>query len=248
MTRRRAARRADAARDLPAAVRGGDQGGRRRLGDVLVPALNGQYACENQHLLEDVLKRDWAFRGFVLTDYGAAKSTVNSLNNGLDLDIWPAIAYRPELVNAALATSQASEARSTSTSAGILRTLFAFGFFDRDAYADDTTLDRPGRARRGGGRPRAGGHRSCSRTTARSCRSTPARTGKLALIGPEADAIKDGGGSSAIDEFKLTTPKQGDRGAARRGQGRVRRRLGRRARGRGRQGARTSPWSSSATG
>ena len=40
------------------------------------PRVNGQYACENQHLLEDVLKRDWGFPGFVLTDYGAAKNTV----------------------------------------------------------------------------------------------------------------------------------------------------------------------------
>ena len=63
--------------------------------------LNGQYACENQHLLEDVLKGEWDFKGFVLTDYGANKSTANALNNGLDLDIWPGIAYRPELVTAA---------------------------------------------------------------------------------------------------------------------------------------------------
>jgi len=108
------------------------------------PRVNGQYACENQHLLERVLKGDWDFRGFVLTDYGAAKSTVNSLNNGLDLDIWPAIAYQPALVRAALASGQASEAAVDEHVGRILRTLFAFGFFDREAHVDDTSqIDQP---------------------------------------------------------------------------------------------------------
>ncbi|MDP9385940.1 MAG: hypothetical protein M3P50_12060 [Actinomycetota bacterium] len=141
------------------------------------PRVNGAYACENQHLLEEILKRDWRFPGFVLTDYGAAKSTANSLNNGLDLDIWPAIAYRPELVNAALATSQATESAVDEHVRRILRTLFAFGFFDRPAYADDTRqIDQAAHdAAAADVEQRAS---SCSRTTARSCRSTPpGRTG-----------------------------------------------------------------------
>ena len=36
----------------------------------------------------------------------------------------------------------------------------------------------------------------------------PGGVSKVAVIGPEADSIKDGGGSSAINEFKLTTPRQ----------------------------------------
>ena len=170
--------------------------------------VNGQFACENRHLLEDVLKRDWAFRGFVLTDYGAAKSTAGSLNNGLDLDIWPAIAYRPELVGAALATGQVSDATVDEHVGRILRTLFAFGFFDRAAYADDTgSIDQAA-------------HDAVAAEVEQQgivllenddaiLPLDAARIGRLALIGPEADVIKDGGGSSAIDEFRLTTPKDG---------------------------------------
>ena len=51
------------------------------------------------------------------------------------------------------------------------------------------------------------GHRPAAQRRRRCCRSTPAKVGKVALIGPEADEIKDGGGSSAIDEFRITTPK-----------------------------------------
>ncbi|MDX6649341.1 MAG: beta-glucosidase [Solirubrobacteraceae bacterium] len=180
-----------------------------RAGSVMCsyPRVNGQYACENSHLLEDVLKGDWGFRGFVLTDYGAAKSTSNSLNNGLDLDIWPAIAYRPELVNASLASGQASEATVDEHVRRQLRTLFAYGFFDRPAYVDDTSkIDQSAHGAEAAAIEEQGvvllkNERALLPLDA-------ARVGKVALIGPEADAIKDGGGSSAIDEFKLTTPRQ----------------------------------------
>ena len=37
--------------------------------------VNGDYACENKWLLTDVLKKDWKYTGFVLSDWGAAHST-----------------------------------------------------------------------------------------------------------------------------------------------------------------------------
>lgn len=46
--------------------------------------LNGEYACENHHLLSDVLKHDWGFKGFVQSDWGATHSTVKAIDAGLD--------------------------------------------------------------------------------------------------------------------------------------------------------------------
>ena len=37
--------------------------------------LNGHYACENEPLIQDILERDWGFKGYVLADYGAAHDT-----------------------------------------------------------------------------------------------------------------------------------------------------------------------------
>ena len=47
-------------------------------------ALNGDYACENKYLLTDVLKKDWAFPGFVVSDWWATHSTVKASAAGLD--------------------------------------------------------------------------------------------------------------------------------------------------------------------
>ena len=169
------------------------------------PRVNGAYACENQHLLEDVLKGDWGFKGFVLTDYGAAKNTVNSLNNGLDLDIWPGVAYRPELVNAALASGQAPEASVDEHVRRILRTLFAFGFFDRDAYVDDSTkIDQDAHHAAAADIEQQG--IVLLENDEALLPLDAASAGKVAVIGPEADVIRDGGGSSAINESKTTTP------------------------------------------
>jgi beta-glucosidase len=46
--------------------------------------VNGTYACENPHLLNEVLKRDWGFQGFVMSDWWATHSTAAAANAGLD--------------------------------------------------------------------------------------------------------------------------------------------------------------------
>ncbi len=46
--------------------------------------VNGAHACQNEWLLQRVLKGDWGFRGYVMTDWGAQRDTVKDANAGLD--------------------------------------------------------------------------------------------------------------------------------------------------------------------
>ncbi len=46
--------------------------------------LNGDYACENKYLLTDLLKKDWKFKGFVLSDWGGTHSAEKASAAGLD--------------------------------------------------------------------------------------------------------------------------------------------------------------------
>jgi beta-glucosidase len=46
--------------------------------------VNGFYACENDWLLNQVLKTDWGFKGYVMSDWGATHSTIPAALNGLD--------------------------------------------------------------------------------------------------------------------------------------------------------------------
>ena len=46
--------------------------------------VNGPYACEHDHLLNKVLKGDWGYKGYVMSDWGATHSTIPAALHGLD--------------------------------------------------------------------------------------------------------------------------------------------------------------------
>jgi len=50
-------------------------------------AVNGSFAAENRKLLTDILRTEWGFDGFVVTDWGAVKDRVKGLLVGLDLEM-----------------------------------------------------------------------------------------------------------------------------------------------------------------
>jgi beta-glucosidase len=165
--------------------------------------LNGQYACENHHLLSDILTHEWGFKGYVLADYGAAHNTGASLTNGLDFEPWPGVAYHPAAVKAMLAAGRASMRDVDGHVGRILRTLFAFGFFDRDAYKnDDAQIDKPAHA------ATAQGIEESAITLLENRGALPLEQSKLktvAVIGKDADAFKSGGGSGAVTPFASTS-------------------------------------------
>lgn len=49
--------------------------------------VNGEYASQNDYLLNDILKDEWGFEGFVVSDWGAVDERVPSLANGLELEM-----------------------------------------------------------------------------------------------------------------------------------------------------------------
>ncbi len=49
--------------------------------------LNGTYTGENEYLLTDILRREWGFEGFVISDWGAVNERVDALKAGLELEM-----------------------------------------------------------------------------------------------------------------------------------------------------------------
>jgi beta-glucosidase len=89
---------------------------------------NGQYGCENNHLLNDVLKGDWKFPGFVMSDWWATHSTATAANNGLDQE-QPNQHYFAGL-EAAITSGQVSQSRLDNMVHRILRSMYEVGIFD----------------------------------------------------------------------------------------------------------------------
>jgi beta-glucosidase len=59
--------------------------------------VNSDYACEDSYLLRDVLKNDWGFNGFVLSDWGGTHSTEKASAAGLDQEQPMANYFGPKL-------------------------------------------------------------------------------------------------------------------------------------------------------
>jgi beta-glucosidase len=170
------------------------------------PRVNGAFACENGFLLQQVLRDDWGFKGFVLADYGAAKTTAPSLNNGLDFDPWPGISYSPASVNAALMTGQAEFERVNEHVRAILRTLFAYGFFDREAFVyDDNQIDKEKHLR--AAQRIEEGAITLLRNKRRTLPLRPRKLDSIALIGRNAEEFTTGGGSANVKPFMFESPR-----------------------------------------
>ena len=70
--------------------------------------VNGAYMCENDVLLNRILKQEWGFTGFVTSDFGATHSTVASANAGLDLEM-PTGVYFDTLLESAVTSGQVAQ-------------------------------------------------------------------------------------------------------------------------------------------
>jgi beta-glucosidase len=95
--------------------------------------VNKVYACESDYLLNQVLKQDWGYKGFVLSDWGAVHSTVAAALNGLDQES----AFNVDsqdffgaALKQAVADGSVPAARLHDMVHRILRAMFAKGLFD----------------------------------------------------------------------------------------------------------------------
>ena len=88
--------------------------------------VNGYLAAHNQHLLRDILKGDWNFDGFVVSDWGAAvEDTVAAALGGLDLEMPGPAHFGPKLARAVRA-GKVPESMVDEAVTRLLRQLFRF--------------------------------------------------------------------------------------------------------------------------
>jgi beta-glucosidase len=99
--------------------------------------INAVYACENHWLLDQVLKHDWHYRGFVMSDWGAVHSAAKSALGGLDQEsageTFDKQVYFDKPLRAAVASGEVPQSRIDDMARRILRSLFAAGAIDHPA-------------------------------------------------------------------------------------------------------------------
>jgi len=87
--------------------------------------INGVYACENEQTLKTMLKGYYNFSGFVVSDWGACHSTLDSINHGLDIEMPDGKFLAPENIRRAIAAGQLQESQVDESCRRILSSYFA---------------------------------------------------------------------------------------------------------------------------
>jgi beta-glucosidase len=173
--------------------------------------VNGTYACEHPGLLRRILKQEWGFRGFVVSDWFATQSTAASVRAGLDLEMPGPPRHLDEKLVAAVEAGEVDEADVDEAASRLLSAIVRFA-------ADDPAADTSEEAERAVDRP---AHRALAREIARESivllknegallPLDPATLGRVALIGPNAGvAALQGGGSSRVNPHRAVSALAG---------------------------------------
>jgi beta-glucosidase len=171
--------------------------------------INGRYADESHRLLTEILKREWGFRGAVISDFSlGTHGTVSSLRAGLDVELPGAQLFAPAMVRAAIAAGRLRTADVDAAVRRVLRTLFAFGVPDRAAFRNRGPGATP-RTRRSAARELAERGIVLLRNRRRALPLDGRRVRSLAVIGDAARAYEAGGGSSNVSPPASVTPLEG---------------------------------------
>ncbi len=104
--------------------------------------INGVHACENRHLLTDILRNEWGFRGFVMSDWGAVHSTVPTVLSGMDIEMGSGKYLDDELIEA-VRNGDVPESVLDNMVRRILRVMFTTGLFDQKIIVDGNWTDSP---------------------------------------------------------------------------------------------------------
>lgn len=177
--------------------------------------VNGAYCTANAHLLDEILKDEWGFNGFVVSDWGAVHETVGPALAGMDLEMDganPSGTYwgSDKLLNAVQSGAVPVELIDDKVRR-ILRALLATGIMDAPWDSPNRPMNE---------------HNSLVREIARSGIVLLKNEGSLLPLDPQASqtiavlgsryatAGTGGGGSSAVTPYYSVSPLQGLRSAA----------------------------------
>ena len=166
--------------------------------------LNGVYCSMDEGLLAGILRGEWGFEGFVVTDWFGALSTEQSPRAGVDLEMpGPGRAYGPALAQA-VRDGVVAEAEVDTLVRRYLGVLEHLGVLDAPPPGPSASLDRPEH------RDLARDASVASMVLLRNEGVLPLDTStvrQVAVIGPNAERAQlMGGGSAALAPHYVISP------------------------------------------
>jgi beta-glucosidase len=165
--------------------------------------INGVWACENENLLTEILRDQLHFEGFIMSDYGATHTTLDSFQAGLDQE-QPSGTFFGQALKDLVDNGTISEAEIDTRVLRILTPMFALGLFDHPVSTAGFNEASDARVAQ---RVAEG-----SMVLLKNDGSLPLSARSLdsiAVIGADADTDVAGGGSSLVVGTRSISPLEG---------------------------------------
>lgn len=160
--------------------------------------INGVYASENHRLLTEILRDEWGFDGYVMSDWGAVNQRVDGLKAGLELEMPGGNRANDEKIIKAVQNGELDESVLDEACERMLTVLYRYVEQKKDGVVFDRDADH-----------------EVARRVASQCmvllrneeNILPLqKEQKVAFIGKFAQAPRyQGGGSSHINSHKVTS-------------------------------------------
>jgi beta-glucosidase len=188
--------------------------------------VNGVHCAENAYLLTDVLKKEFGFKGLVISDWGSTYSTTPTVNAGMDLEMpggppmkaWlgrPATQAAgnddgwlvPEKILQEVKAGRITQATVDDNVGRILRVIFLSGLFEfpHTALGEVDTQEQQALAREAATKGIV-----LLKNAGELLPLDPAKVKSIAVIGPNALLARTGGGGSSLVKPKYAvTPLEG---------------------------------------
>jgi beta-glucosidase len=173
------------------------------------PKINGTFNCENPLVLNNILKKEWGFDGFVFSDFGAVHSTVASANAGLDLETPTGKYFNATDLKAALNNGSIKIATIDEKLVRRYTKMIEFGLFDNPPQ----TSPIPAQAHGAVARKLAEEGMVLLKNTGNLLPLSSTSISSIALIGKDT-AKTGGGGSSHVKPLYTVKPSDGLRSRA----------------------------------
>jgi beta-glucosidase len=176
--------------------------------------VNGIHCAESNMLLTDILKKEFGFKGFVISDWGSTYSTAPTVNAGMDLEMpggpamqrWMATGQplaagngdgwlTADKVLAEMKAGEITEATLNDNVSRILRVIFESGLFDHP-HNGGGEVDTP--AQKAVALQGATEGIVLLKNIGALLPLDPTKIHSIAVIGPNAAVARTGGGGSSL--------------------------------------------------
>jgi beta-glucosidase len=165
--------------------------------------VNGEYACQNKHLLTDVLRNDWHFDGFIVSDFGAAHDGIKDALAGMDLEMMKGDTYNNDF-EAQVGHGTISIPQIDDLLRYRYATMIRFGLFDSSIASRPLAKKRDGKIAQHlatDGIVLLKNERSVLPIDVKRVKS-------IAVVGPATDRLLEGGGAASVLPLHTISPIQ----------------------------------------